>query len=160
MHSSTCCITRQRSIWHSKLLSSTERCWSHPGSDQSSPSPDQPRQDSRTQIRRVMAARQQKPAAAADGSAEAKRMDHRANEKKCCELFVFPPCVNCWLIIWSTYLFFSNYWLLCTFTLTWFIIIQRQCAVNCTVNQIFLLCWPRVKQGDKVSTVWRTFCHC
>lgn len=38
-----------------------------------------------------MAARQQKPAAASDGSApaaESKRTDIRANEKKCCEWFV------------------------------------------------------------------------
>ena len=37
----------------------------------------------------IMAARQQKPAAASDGSAEAKRTDFRANEKKCCEWFAF-----------------------------------------------------------------------
>lgn len=35
--------------------------------------------------RRGMAARQQRPAAASDGSAEVKRTDFRANEKKCCE---------------------------------------------------------------------------
>ncbi|KAG7221600.1 hypothetical protein INR49_017131 [Caranx melampygus] len=40
------------------------------------------RQDSRRHIRPVMAARQQRPAAASDSS-ETKRMDFRANEKKC-----------------------------------------------------------------------------
>lgn len=53
------------------------------------PRPDRPRQDSRTQIRLVMAAR---AASASGNSAESKRTDLRANEKKCCEWFVFPLC--------------------------------------------------------------------
>ncbi|XP_033943138.1 6-phosphofructo-2-kinase/fructose-2,6-bisphosphatase 2-like isoform X2 [Pseudochaenichthys georgianus] len=40
-------------------------------------------QDSRTQIRAIMAGRQQRAAAAADGSSEARRTDIRATEKKC-----------------------------------------------------------------------------
>lgn len=132
-HTSACCIKRQHFAWHSKILSSTERCWAHPASDQSSPSPYQPRH-SRIQTRLAMAARQQRPAAAADGSAEARRTDVRTNEKKCCEWFVFPLCVKCWLISWGCSVVTTDP---CAPQLLHLLnIMQQQRAVNCPFNHI------------------------
>lgn len=73
-------------------LSSTETWWAHPPSDCSLLSPNQLRQDSRTQIRLAMAAR---PTSAQVNSAESKRTDLRANEKKCCEFFLCSLTVKC-----------------------------------------------------------------
>lgn len=84
-----------------RVLSPTEGCWNCLTAEQSLPSPDRIGQDSWPQISLVMAAR---PAPASGGTAESKRTDLRANEKKCCECFgvFFSLCsINSevWLII-------------------------------------------------------------
>lgn len=82
-------VIMQPLIWYSNVLCSTERCWPHLSSDQSATGQHDAEQA-------AMAARQQRPAAASDGSAEAKRTDLRANEKKCCKWICFPSVPQLW----------------------------------------------------------------